>query len=150
LKEDVLWPWRLNFALKYATGKTQANQEGLKLNGTQQLLACADDVNILCGSTHTKKKSTEALVTASKETGLEVNAEKTKYVIMSRDQNARQYQNIKTGNKALARVKHFRYLGTTLTNQNAILEAMKSRWKSGTACYHFVQNCISSVCYPKI
>jgi hypothetical protein len=60
----------------------------LKLNGTHELLAYADDVNILGGSVNTVKKSAEALVVATKETGLEVNADKTKYMIMSRDQNA--------------------------------------------------------------
>ena len=64
------------------------NQEGLKLNGTHQLLAYADDVNILGGSAHTVKENAEALVVATKETELEVNADKTKYMIMSRDQNA--------------------------------------------------------------
>jgi len=52
------------------------NQDGLKLNGTHQILVYADDVNILGGSIHTTKKQTEALVVASKEIGLEVNAEK--------------------------------------------------------------------------
>jgi hypothetical protein len=62
----------------------------LKLNGTRQLLVYADDVNILGGSVHAIKKNTEALVVASKEIGLEVNAEKTKYMVMSGDQNAGQ------------------------------------------------------------
>ena len=64
------------------------NQDGLKLNGTHQLLTYADNVNILGGSVHTVKENAEALVVATKETGLEVNADKTKYMIMSRDQNA--------------------------------------------------------------
>ena len=64
------------------------NQDGLKLNGTQQLLAYADDINILGGSAHTVKENAEALLVATKEIGLEVNADKTKYMIMSRDQNA--------------------------------------------------------------
>jgi hypothetical protein len=55
----------------------------LKLNGTHQLLVYADDVNILGGSIHAKRKKTEALVIASKEIDLEVNAEKTKYMVMS-------------------------------------------------------------------
>jgi len=60
----------------------------LKLNGTHQLLVYADEVNILGGSVHTVKKNTEASAIASKETRLEVNADKTKYMVMSRDQNA--------------------------------------------------------------
>ena len=50
----------------------------MKLNGTHQLLAYADDVNILGGSVHTAKKNAETLVAAAKEIGLEVNADKTK------------------------------------------------------------------------
>ena len=60
-----------------------------------QILVYADDVNILGGSVHTIKENTQALVVASTETGLEVNADKTKYMIMSRDQNTRQSHNIK-------------------------------------------------------
>jgi hypothetical protein len=66
------------FALEYAIRRVQANQDGLKLNGTHQLLVYADGVIILSGSVHAIKKNTEALVIASKEIGLEVNAEKTK------------------------------------------------------------------------
>jgi hypothetical protein len=73
----------LNFALEYAIGRVKVNQDGLKLKGTLQLLVYADDVNILGGSVHTIKEITEALVVASKETGLEVNANKTKYMVMS-------------------------------------------------------------------
>jgi hypothetical protein len=62
----------------------------LKLNGTHQLLVYADDDNILGGSIHTIRKNTEALVIAITEIGLEANAEKTKYMVMSRAQNAGQ------------------------------------------------------------
>jgi hypothetical protein len=55
----------------------------LKLNGTHQLLAHADDVNVLGGSVHTIKESAGTLVVATKEIGLEVNADKTKYMVMS-------------------------------------------------------------------
>jgi hypothetical protein len=62
--------------------RVQIKQNGLKLNGTHQLLVHADDVNILGGSVHTIK-ITEDIVGVSKENGLEVNADKTKYMVMS-------------------------------------------------------------------
>jgi len=85
---DALSRLLFNFALEYAIRRVQVNQDGLKLNGTHQLLAYADDVNILSGSIHTLKENAEALVAATRETGLEVSADKTKYMVMSRDQNA--------------------------------------------------------------
>jgi hypothetical protein len=56
---------------------------GLKLNGTHQLLAYADDVNLLGDNIDTVKKNTETLIDASKEVGLEINVEKTKYMLLS-------------------------------------------------------------------
>jgi hypothetical protein len=92
---------------------------GLKLNGTHQLLAYADDVNILGGSVHTIEKNTEASVVVSKETGLEVNSEKTMYMVLSRDQNAGRNHNM-TDNKTFENEKQFKYLGTNSTHQNLI------------------------------
>jgi hypothetical protein len=66
-----------NFALEYAVRRIQVNQNGLKLDGTHQLLVYADDVNILSGSIRTVKKNTEAVVAASKKIGLEANADNT-------------------------------------------------------------------------
>jgi hypothetical protein len=117
----------------------------LKLNGTHQLLVYSDDVNKLDGSVHTKKKNTEALVVASKETGLEVNADKTKYMVTSRDQNAGRSHNMKIDNSSFERVEQLEYLRTSLTYQNSIQEEFKSRWNSGNDCYIFVQNLLSSL-----
>jgi hypothetical protein len=133
-----------NFALEYAIRRVQANQEGFKLNGTHQLLVYADGNNILGGSIHSVKKSAEDLVVASKENGLEVNAEKTKYLVMSRNQNAGHNHNIIIDNKSFERVEEFKYLGTTPTNRNSVHEEIKSRLKSGNACHHSVQNLFSS------
>jgi len=65
-----------NFALEYAIRRVQVNRDGLKLNGTHQLLAYADDVNILAESIHTLKENAEALVATTREIGLEVSAVK--------------------------------------------------------------------------
>jgi len=104
----------------------------------------ADDVNILGGSVHTIKENAEAVVLADKEIGLEVNADKTMYMVMCRDQNARHSHSIKFDNSSFERVKEFRYLGTLLTNQNSFQEVIKSRLKSGNAYHHLVQNLLSS------
>ena len=63
---------------------------------------------------------------------------------MSRYQNAGRGHNIKTDNSSFEMVEQFKYLGKTLTNQNSVLEDIKSRLKSGNACYHSVQNLLSS------
>jgi len=89
-----------NFALDYAIRRVQVNQDGLKLNGTHQLLAYADDVNVLGGSIHTLKENSEALVAAAREVGLEVSADKTKYMVMSRDQNAGRIHSVRMNNKS--------------------------------------------------
>jgi len=116
-----------NFALEYAIRRVHVNQDGLKLNGTHQLLFCADDVNILGRSVHTIEKNAEAVVVASKENGLQVNVDKTKYMVMSRDQNAARSHSIKTDNSCFERVEEFKYLGITLTNKTYIQEEIKSR-----------------------
>ena len=64
---DASSPLLFNFALEYAIKKVQVIQDGLKLNGTHQLLVYADDVNILGGSVHTLKENADAFVVASKE-----------------------------------------------------------------------------------
>ena len=88
---------RIFFIIRHQEGSD--NAEGLKLNGARNILVYADDVNILRGSVHTIKKNTEALIGASKEIGLEVNADKTKYVVMSREQNAGRSHSTKIGLK---------------------------------------------------
>ena len=77
-----------NFALVYTIRRVQVNQGGWKFIGAHQLLFYADDVNILGGSVRTIEINAEALVVVSKETGLKVFADKTKYIVRSRDQNA--------------------------------------------------------------
>ena len=90
------------------------------------------------------KENAEALVVATKEIGLDVNADKTKYMVMSGEQTVGLSHIMKVDNSSIGRVEEFKYLGTTLTNQNSIQEEIKSRVKSGNACYHSVQNLLSS------
>jgi hypothetical protein len=145
LKEgDALSPLLFNFALEYAIRRVQVNQDDLKLNGTYQLLAYTDDDNILGGSVRAVKKNTEALVAATKDIGLEVNDDKTKYMVMSRDQIAGRNHSIKIDNSSFERVEEFKYLETALTNQDSIQEDVKFRLKLGNTCYYSVQNLLSS------
>jgi len=146
---DALSPMLFNFALEYAIRRVQVNQDGLKLNSTHQLLDYVDDVNILGGSihVHSPKENAEALVAAAREIGLEVSADKIKYMIMSRDQNAGRIHSVRIDNSTFERVGEFKYFGTTLTNQNVIQEEIKSRLRAGNACYYSVQNfCLLGCC----
>jgi len=70
-------------------------------------------------------------------------------MVMPRDQNAGQSHSIKIDNSSFERMEGFKYLKTTLTNQNYIQEEIKSRLKSGNAYYHSVQNLLSSSLLPK-
>jgi hypothetical protein len=136
-KWEAFSPLLFNFALVYAISRVQRNQEGLKLNETHQLSAYVGDVYVV-------KENTEALLYTSKEFGLSVNPEKTKCVLMSRSQQAGQKYSTKTANKSFEDVVKFRYLGTTLTEQNCTHDEIKSRLNSGNACYHSVQSLLFS------
>ena len=101
-------------------------------------------------SIHALKEDAEALVAATREIWLEVSADKTKYVVTSRDENAVRIHSVRIDNSTFKSVEEFKYLGTTLTNQNYIPEEIKSRLRSGNACYNSIRIFCLPCCYPKI
>jgi hypothetical protein len=84
------------------------------------------------------------IIYATKEFDLEVNTEKIKYMLMYRHQNAEQNHNMKIANRPFENVAEFKYLGTTVVDQNLFQDEIKRRLNSGNACYHSVQNFSSS------
>jgi len=82
-----------------------------ELHGTHQLLAYADDVNILGGSIRTLQENEEALAAATREIGLEVSADKTKYLVMSRGQNEGRIHSVRIDNSTFERLKSLNIWG---------------------------------------
>jgi hypothetical protein len=132
-----------NFVSECSIRIEQENKEGLRLNGTHQLLAYSDDVNTVGENIDTIKK-TKDLLDASKEAGLEVNPEKTKCMLMSICQKTGQKHSIKLANRSFEGGAKFKYLVTTLRDQNCMHEMIKGRLNSGNAFYYLVQSLLSS------
>jgi hypothetical protein len=129
---DALLPLLFNFSLEYVISNVQGNQFGLELNGTHQLLILTDDTNLLADSINTIKENTETLLEGSRDVGLEINAEMTKYMIMSPHQHSVQNQGMRIVNESFENVLTFKYLGLMmLKNQNDIHNEVKSRLNSG-------------------
>jgi hypothetical protein len=142
---DALSPLLFNFASEFALRNVQETRVGLKLN----VIAYADDVNLLGDNVYLINKNTETLIDTSREVGLKINVENTKYMVLFSRQNAGQNRDIKIANKSFENVAQFRYSGTTMVNQNAILEEIKRRLNSENACCHSVQNLLSSLLLSK-
>jgi hypothetical protein len=132
-----------HFALEYAITKVQEKVVGLKLNGTNELLAYADYVNLLEDNIDTIKKN-KNFNDNSKKVGLEVNAVKTKYMLLSHYQITGQRHDIKIANISFENVSQFKYLGMTVTNTNLFWEEIKRQLNSGNVFYYSVQNLLCS------
>jgi hypothetical protein len=89
------------------------------------LLVYADDVNLQGDNIDTIKKNTETLIDTGKEVGLEVNTEKTKYMLLSHHKNEGQNHDIKIANRCFENVAQFRYLGMAVINQNLVQEDIR-------------------------
>jgi hypothetical protein len=121
LKQRVaLSPLLFNFAPVYAIRKVQENPVGLRMSGTHQSLTYADGVNLLDDITDTMNRNAETLTGSSKEVGLEINVEKTKYMLVSHHQNAGKNSDIKIVNRPFENMSHFRCVGRTVTNKNQL------------------------------
>jgi hypothetical protein len=112
-------------------GKEQENQVGLKLNETHQTLINADGVKLQGDNIDSINKNIETLIDANNQVGLEVNAEKTKYILLSHHQNAGENHDIRTPNRSFENMAQFKYVGTPVTNQSLIQEKIKRRLNSG-------------------
>jgi hypothetical protein len=117
---------------------------GLKLNGTHQLLAYVDDVNLLGDNIllDTIKKNTEILIYASNDVGLQINAENSKYILIFRHQNVGQNRGTRIANRSYENVSQFKYFGTTVTNQNLIQGEIKRRLNSDIVVQNIQHACM--------
>jgi hypothetical protein len=120
-----------NFALVYGTTKGQQSQERPEMNGTRQLLVCANEVNVLSEYIQIINRNIKAPLDVSSEVGLDENSEKTKYMKVSRHQKEGQSHNLMTENKTLENVTKVICLGMTVTNKNYIHKDTKEQIKFG-------------------
>ena len=120
------------------------------MNGKYQLLVYADDVNMLRENLQTIRENTEIFIKASKDIVLEVNSDKTIYMITSCQQNIVQSQNIVIENLSFEKVEKFKYLGVTVTNTNDIRKEIKQRINTGNACNYSLKKILSHLLSKKL
>ena len=132
---DGLSTTLFNLTLEYVVRKLQSGDPGVTLNGTTQILGYADDLDLLGDSREAVQINTRILLDAAKETGLEINEEKTKYMVMDRLGTSQEMGDLQVGRHTFEKVSEFRYLGTTVNDKNEIGTEINKRIHSGNACF---------------
>ena len=112
---DTLLPLLFNFALEYTIRKVQETNLGLDMNGIHQVLAYADDVNLIGDDIRTLERNADVLLNACKDVDLAVNIGKTKYMEIGRHRGVIANAHIKIGSNSYEKAKTFKYLGSLLT-----------------------------------
>ncbi|PSN38555.1 hypothetical protein C0J52_14819 [Blattella germanica] len=140
---DALSPQLFNFVLEHAI-KSLEDKEGVQLNGIHKLLVYADDIVLLGDSDEILKDNMHILRSNTRELGLEVNVNKTKYMVTRRNASCNGNGQLMTNEGNFEEVAEFKYLGALITNRNEIQKEIKHRLNSGNACYYALQRLLSS------
>ena len=114
------------------------------MNGTHQVLAYADDVNVIGDYIRTIERNADVLLNACKDIGLALNTGKTKYMEIRRHRSMTANEHIRICSNSYEKVKTCKYLGSLLTNQISIHEQIKCRLKARNSCYYSVRTLLSS------
>ncbi|PSN30365.1 hypothetical protein C0J52_25956 [Blattella germanica] len=141
---NALSPLLFNFVLEHAIISLE-DKEGVQLNGIHKLLVYADDIVLLLGdSEEILKDNMHILRSNTRELGLEVNVNKTKYMVTRRNASCNANGQLMTNEGNFEEVAEFKYLGALITNSNEIQKQIKHRLNSGNACYYASQRLLSS------
>jgi hypothetical protein len=134
---DAISPVLFNIVLKKVVREAALDKEGVKLGENNiGILAYADDIVLMADSKDKLKEQSKQLINAAKRVGLEINAEKTEYMVVQRhEQIGCRNEVLEVENYKFKRVQQFKYLGTLITQQNEIGTEIKARIQAANKCY---------------
>jgi hypothetical protein len=143
---DALSSVLFNLALEYVVRSIIENREGLSMNGIIQLLAYADDIDLLGDSREIVRRNAELLKKAGEEVGLEFSEEKTKYMLVDRLGEELDVSDLEVDNMIFEKVSIFKYLGGLLEDRKdmGIGAEIKQRLNSGNACFYALNKLLKS------